>query len=137
MKPFIIWLVIAMAVFGGIGGGYHAALTGNPRKVLVAVDSSFQMKAAWTRVPAMLDSLDNDRYTVYSLVTEKNVVHSWQATLNLETMTPYAPLELSKLTGPAQYPEITQADRKYFLTTDQSLTSNPEFSSWTILQLTP
>jgi hypothetical protein len=75
MKPFLIWLVIAILVFGGIGGGYHASLTQNPRKVLVAVDSSFQMKSAWSRVPDLLNSLDNQRYTTYSLVTEKKSIH--------------------------------------------------------------
>ncbi len=137
MKPFLIWLVIAIVVFGGIGGGYHAALTKNPRKVLVAVDSSFQMKSAWSRVPEILDSLDNERYTVYSLVTEKNVVHDWQSTLNPDSTVPYAPLELSRLIGPAKYPEIDQAAQKYFITTDPTLSSNPDFKGWTIIQLAP
>jgi hypothetical protein len=135
MKPFLVWLAIVILVFGGLGGGYHAMLLQNPRKVLVAVDSSFQMKSAWSRVPNLLDSLDNDRYTVYTLVTEKNPIHSWKSTLNLGALVPYAPLDLAKLTGPEKYPEIEQAAQKYLITTDQTLSSNPDFKEWTIIQL--
>lgn len=137
MKPFLIWLVIAVLVFGGIGGGYHAMLTRNPRKVLVAVDSSFQMKSAWPRVPELLDSLDNQRYTAYGLVTEKNPIHSWKSMLELGNVVPYAPADFSKLTGSGKYPEIDAAGQKYFITTDTAVTSNKEFKDWNILQLTP
>lgn len=137
MKPFIIWLVIAILVFGGIGGGYHAMLTRSPRKVLVAVDSSFQMKSAWPRVPDLLDSLDNQRYTAYSLVTEKNPIHSWRSALELDNVVPYAPADFSKLTGPEKYPEIDEAESKYFITTDTAVASKNEFKGWTIIQLTP
>ena len=137
MKSFIIWFVITVLVFGGIGGGYHAMLNQNPRKVLVAVDSSFQMKSAWSRVPELLDSLDNQRYTSYSLVTEKNPIHSWQSRLELGNVVPYAPADFSKLTGPEKYPEIDQAAQKYLITTDTTVASKNEFKGWTVLQLTP
>lgn len=137
MKPFLIWLVITILVFGGIGGGYHAMLTQNPRKVLVAVDSSFQMKSAWPRVPDLLDSLDNHRYTTYSLVTEKKLIHSWEFTLTLNGVVPYAPADYSKLIGPEKYAEIGQAQRKILITTDQTLASNPDFKGWEIIQLAP
>lgn len=137
MKPFLLWLVIAIVVFGALGGGYHAALTQHPRTVLVAVDSSFQMKSAWARVPDILDSLDNERYTQYALVTEKAEVHGWQPELQLGSMVPYAPLDVTNLAGPNRYAAIDQAARKYFITTDGSLQSNPEFRDWTIIQLTP
>ena len=137
MKPFITWLVIVIVVFGGISGGYHVMLSQNPRKVLVAVDSSFQMKAAWPRVPELLDSLDNQRYTAYSLVTEKNPIHGWKSTLELDNVVPYAPADFSKLTGPEKYPEIDEAGSKYFITTDTAVASGNDFKGWTIMQLMP
>ncbi len=137
MKPFLIWLVIAIVVFGGIGGGYHVTLAGNPRKVLVAVDSSFQMKSAWPRVSDLLDSLDNQRYSAYSLVTEKQIIHSWKPALNLNSVVPYAPADFSKLTGPDRFPDIDEAQHKYFITTNSSAISNDDFKGWEIIQLAP
>jgi len=109
-------------VFGGIGGGYHAMLTQSPRKVLVAVDSSFQMKSAWSRVLELLDSLDNQRYTTYSLVTEKNPIHSWRSTLELGNVVPYAPADFSKLTG---FSKVIKNSVRYY-----SYTPKPEYTNW-------
>jgi hypothetical protein len=137
MKPFLIWLVLAILVFGGIGGGYHAKLMSAPRKVVVAVDSSFQMKSAWGRVPDLLDSLDNGRYTTYSLVTEKNLIHSWQPALRLGSVVPYAPTDFSNLTGPNSYPEIAEADVKYLITSDQAQIASNTLKGWEIVKLAP
>ena len=94
MKPFLIWTVITLIVFGTLSGAYHLYLQTHPRKVLVAVDSSFPMKAAWSRVPRVLETIADQRYATFSLVTEKNRIHSWSAALKLGTIVPYAPRDL-------------------------------------------
>ena len=137
MKPFIIWTVITLIVFGVCSGGYHFYLGENPRKILVAVDSSFPMKAAWARVTQILETLDDQRYAAFSLVTEKNKIHSWRPELNLGTIVPYAPPDFSKLTGGEKYSEIDEALQKYLITTDTEASQSKDFKGWTIIQLTP
>ena len=56
------------------------------------------------------------RYTVYSLVTEKDRVHGWQDTLSLGKLSPFAPRNLDKLRNGDKFPEIEEADRKYIVT---------------------
>jgi hypothetical protein len=139
MKPFLIWLVITVLVFGGLGGGYHATLTQNPRKVLVAVDSSTNMASAWPRVPETLRTLETQRYAVFCLVDKSRVLHSpaWQPALTLGRIVPYGPPDFSKLVGPDRFAEIEQAGQKYLITTAQSLAASPNLAGWTIIQLTP
>jgi len=82
MKAFFSWLAITLAAFGGLGGGYHLALEGNPHRVLVVVDSSFAMKPDWSRIPRVLDRIDNERYAQFALATEKGPVHGYGSRLD-------------------------------------------------------
>jgi hypothetical protein len=136
MKPFIIWIVITLLVFGTSSAAYHLYLEKSPRKILVAVDSSFSMKEVWNQVPQTLRTLEGQRYVTYSLVTEKNKIHSWSPELKLGTIVPYAPRDFSKLIGNAKYPEVEEAQQKYLITDPDGAQSN-NFRGWTVISLTP
>jgi hypothetical protein len=136
MKPFVIWLVLVFIVFGAISGVYHLYLSNSPHKVLVAIDSSFSMKAVWSQVPSILRQLEERRYTTFSLVTEKNKIHSWAPALQLGALIPYAPRDFAKLIGNGQYPEIGEAQQKYLIT-DPEGAQNNNFKGWTVIQLNP
>jgi hypothetical protein len=113
MKPFALWLVIAGVLFGGMCGAYHVYLTEHPRKVLVAVDTSYPMKPVWDQVPGILKNLSAQRYARFALVTEKSKVHDWSFKLEPGKLTPYAPRDLSRLND---YPEIKEASFKFLIT---------------------
>ena len=136
MKPFIIWLAIACAVFGGMSGTYHLYLSSNPRLVLVAVDSSFSMQSAWPRVADQLESLDDRHYARFSLVTEKNRVHGWDEALTLGKIVPYAPRDFSKLSDSSAYPELDEAQEKYLIT-NRDGAKESGLKGWTVIQLAP
>ncbi len=137
MKPFVIWIIITLIVFGTCSAAYHLYLEKNPRKILVAVDSSFLMQAVWPQVPQALEAIANRRYTVFSLVTEKNRIHSWSPNLQLGTLVPYAPQDFLKLTNSTEYPEIAEAMQKYLITTNIEASQSKDFKGWIIIQLTP
>ena len=133
MKPILVWLALTLAAFGSLAGAYHLNLAGDPRKVLVIVDSSFAMKSIWHRVPQILDELSDRRYAAFGLMTEKNRVHGWQSKLVLGRLAPYAPRDFAKLKTGTGAPEAEHASEVYFLTnaaTDQ-LDGLP---SWTIIR---
>lgn len=134
MKPFFIWIVITLLVFVGISGAYHLYLQNNPRRILVALDSSFSMKSVWNQVPDILKDLEQQRYTMFSLVTEKNKIHSWSPSLNLDTLVPYAPRNFSKLLDSASYPEINEAKEKFLITNREGAQSE-NMTGWTVVQL--
>ena len=137
MKPFIIWLVFTVFVFGASSGAYHLYLEKSPRKILVAVDSSFSMKAVWNQVPQALKTISADqRYVTFSLVTEKTRIHSWSPELKLDSVVPYAPRDFSKFLDSGKYPEIDEAQQKYLITDSDGAQSN-NFKGWTVIPLTP
>ncbi len=136
MKPFIIWLAIACIVFSGMSGAYHLYLSSNPRLVLVAVDSSFSMKSAWPRVADKLEGIAERRYASFSLVTEKNRIHTWDDRLKLGKLVPYAPRDFSKLADSSAYPELDEAQEKYLITTRDGARES-SLQDWTIIQLAP
>ncbi len=133
MKPFLIWIVSTLVVFGMFGGVYHFYLENNPRKILVAVDTSFPMKAVWGLVPQTLETIAEQRYTTFALVTEKNKIHSWSASLHSMKTVPYAPRKFSKLIE-KEYQEIDDATEKYFVT-NASADETEKLKEWTILQI--
>ena len=137
MKPFIIWLSITLGAFGACSGAYHLYLTQNPRKIFVAVDSSFQMNAVWQRVPATLTTIEQQRYAQFALATEKNRIHGWSPRLQLGTLVPYAPRNFSKLEGGTEYPEIAEAAQKYLITTKLDAAQTAKLRDWRMIQLTP
>lgn len=137
MKPFGIWLSLTVIVFGACSGAYHLYLTQNPRKIFVAVDSSFQMNAVWQRVPATLTTIQQQRYAQFALVTEKTRIHGWSPTLQLGTLVPYAPRNFSKLEGATEYPEMAEAAQKYLITTMLDAAQISKFRGWRMIQLVP
>ena len=137
MKPFLLWLSITLSIFGACSAAYHLYLTQNPRKILVAVDSSFQMNAVWQRVPVTLTSIQQQRYAQFALVTEKARIHSWSPSLQLGTLVPYAPRDFSKLERDTEYPEMAEAFQKYLITTMIDAAQMARLRDWRVIQLMP
>ena len=136
MKPYLVWLAIALVSFGGLGGGYHAYLEAHPRKVLVVVDASFAMQPAWTRVGLALSQLEDRRYTSFSLFTEKGKVHGWSARLHPGKISPYAPRDFSRLVNGPQPPEIAEATERVLITNASGADLEP-FDDWVIIHVPP
>ena len=137
MKPFIIWLGLTLGIFSACSGAYHLYLTQNPRKIFVAVDSSFQMNAVWQRVPAALAAIEQQRYAQFALATEKNRIHGWSPRLQLGTLVPYAPRDFSKLEGGTEYQEMADAAQKYLITTMLDAAQTEKLRGWQLIQLLP
>ena len=132
MKVFAIWLIGTLVAFGALGGSYHLSLTSDPRKVVVIVDSSYPMTDVWPRVRRILKALDDERYSVFSLFTEKNGVHSWRERLDLGQMAPYGPRNFKNLRS-GKFHEVAEATRVYFVTNapDADLES---FGDWQVVR---
>ena len=137
MKQFLVWCAVFFGLYGGLSGAYHLHLTSHPRRVLVAVDTSFPMQAVWSQVPHTLDTLQTRRYSLFSLITEKARVHTWQPQLALGHVQPYAPRALVQLLDHQKYPEIAAADQVYVVTNAAHSATLAADARWHIVQLSP
>ena len=63
LKQFLLWCVVFLGLYGVLSSAYHLHLTRHPRKVLVAVDTSFPMQAVWSQVP---DTLATSRRSAHT-----------------------------------------------------------------------
>lgn len=133
MRAFAIWLLLTLAGFGGLGGGYHLSLSSDPHRVLVVVDSSFAMKPDWHRVSGILDRIEKQRYAQFALATEKGPVHGYGRRLDAERLTPYAPRDFSKLDALDDAPELAGAE-EYILVTNAPAGDTGGLGGWTILR---
>ncbi len=133
MKAFLSWLTITLIAFGGLGGGYHLALGGDPHRVLVVVDSSFGMKPDWGRIARVLDKIDNRRYAQFALATEKGPVHGYERRLDAGRLTPYAPRDFSRLGSLDRVPELAGAE-EFILVTNAPAGETGGLSGWTIVR---
>jgi hypothetical protein len=117
MKRFVLWLVLALGLYAGLAIPYHFYLAKNPRRIAVAVDTSFEMESAMSSVRQILLSIATTRYAVFSLHTDKAPQHGWQDNLDAGVrLVAYGPRDLAALVDPDRYPEIRQADRLIVLT---------------------
>ena len=135
MKPFLLWLVLAAAGFGGLAAGYDYHLRDNPRRIAVVVDTSYDMLAVWPRVEPKLAEIGGARYSAFSLATDKRLIHGWQQRLRLDLAEPYGPRDFSKLGELKAAPEIAQAETVYFLTNAPASEIAP-FGGWQVVPLT-
>jgi len=137
MKQFLLWCVLFLGLYGVLSSTYHLYLTRHPRKVLVAVDTSFPMQAVWSQVPDTLAAIQAQRYTLFSLITDKARIHPWQSRLELGHLQPYAPRSLAQMLDPHRYPEMAAADQIYVVTNAANSTTLAADKRWHIVQLQP
>ncbi len=117
MRRFLVWLAVTVAVFAGVSVPYHLYLRDNPRRVVVAVDTSYSMEADGAQVRTDLQRLGALRYARFSLLTDKVRVHGWQDELQADkALSFYGPQDLSALADRGRYPELSEADEVYVLT---------------------
>ena len=137
MKQFLLWCVVFLGLYGVLSSAYHLHLTRHPRRVVVAVDTSFPMQAVWSQVPDRLTALEAQRYTLFSLITDKARIHPWQSRLELGHLQPYAPRALAQMLDPHRYPEIAAADRIYVVTNAANSAALAKDKRWHMVQLQP
>ena len=115
MKSFLLWLGLCVVAFGATGGGYHAFLSSSPHRLLVIVDSSFEMQPKWAQVPKLLKQIGQRPYTEFALATEKKPVHQWSAKLSLGRISAYAPRNFATVNVGENAALIAEADRIIFI----------------------
>ena len=129
MKSFLIWIVGVALVFGVFAA--VTSLTRDTKQVFVVVDSSFPMQAVWFQVPGVLDEIDDEDRAEFALATEKDFVHSWQKTLNLVGVEPFAPCDFD---GIDAYAEAQVADELVLVTTSTSC-DTAALQGWRIIEV--
>ena len=137
MKQFLVWCVAFLGLYGVLSSTYHLHLTRHPRRVLVAIDTSFPMHAVWSQVPGVLAALQTQRYTLFSLITDKTHIHTWQPQLVLGHLRPYAPRTLAQMLDQRRYPDIGAADQVYVVTNAANRAALAEDKRWHIVPLQP
>jgi hypothetical protein len=137
MKQFLLWCAMFCGLYGVLSSAYHLHLTRHPRRVLVAVDTSFPMQAVWSQVPDTLAAIQAQRYTLFGLITDKARVHPWQPKLELGHLQPYAPRTLAQMLDLHRYPEMAVADQIYVLTNAINSAALVADKRWHIVQLQP
>ena len=137
MKQFLLWCAVFCGLYGVLSSAYHLHLTRHPRRVLVAVDTSFPMQAVWSQVPDTLAAIQAQRYTLFSLITDKARIHPWQPRLELGHLQPYAPRTLAQMLDLHRYPEMAVADQIYVVTNAINSAALAADKRWHIVQLQP
>lgn len=136
MKPFALWLCLALSGFGALGGGYHLYLSEHPRRILVAVDASYPMQSVWPEVREALLAVEQRPYATFSLYTEKGKVHGWADRLSAGKIQPYAPRNLGALPVGAGAPELEEAGERVLITNAPAAELG-DFAGWTIVRPAP
>ncbi len=136
LKIFLLWFLVAGTLYAAVGGGLHLYLSSEPERILVAVDSSYAMKAKWPAVVELLERLDTkNRYTHFALITEKRSVHSWQPDLSLGNTRAYGPRRLQRLMEQDVFFSQQTADERILITSQSPGTEDLRKAGWDIILL--
>jgi hypothetical protein len=130
VKPLVIWLsglAVAFGLFAGVSAG-----TRDDEQVYVVVDSSFQMRPVWSRVPDELDRIDDRSDAEFALAIEKRSIHGFRSELTLVGVEPFAPCTFA---GLADDPAAEAADERILITTAANTCDIEQFAGWTIIEL--
>lgn len=135
MKPLAIWLAAVVVAFGIFA--VAASLLQETTRVFVFVDSSNPMQVVWRDVPRELDRLDDAERSEFALAHGQSrsvdLVHSWQSTLQLTGVEPFAPCSFDEI---GDFAEVADADELVLVTTDGSCDTSA-LVDWTIVVLEP
>ncbi len=131
MKTLLRWLVIHIVLFALVAVGGHWWFKNNPRRVLVAVDASFDAAKDWDGTVAAVNAVDDNPgpYTVFALVTDKGPVHGWQKTLELGNIVAFGPRNFEVLEDDARFPLIDDATERLLVTNAPKVPSG-----WTVVR---
>lgn len=124
MKKFIIWLIITLVVFAGLFGVLHFTFSNNPKRIIVAVDTSIGMKKVDYRVKSTIKKLLGRRYSVYTLITDKSKLAEWKTKPVVpRDLKYYGPQDLTRFEGMKNVVDFNGANQVYFITNkaDQAL----------------
>ena len=116
MKHAVIWLVVAVASYAGLAGGYHAWLQTHPRRIVVVVDSSNAMQGMLPRVDAILDDLARRRYHEFALYTDRSRMHGWSRRFSPGRIAAYGPRDPARFEALRSRPEFAEADEVFLIT---------------------
>ena len=131
MRALAIFLLGVVLVFGAVAAAI--ILTTPTERAFVVVDNAFPMREVWNQVPQALDGIEDEGYAEYALATEKDLVHSWQDSLELQARRPYAPCDLGEI---ETYAEAAAADARILITTAASCPVD-SLTAWEVILLEP
>ncbi|MBN1412613.1 MAG: hypothetical protein JW969_17320 [Spirochaetales bacterium] len=141
MKAFLICLSVFLGLMIGLSVLYHVQLTLNPRKIVVAVDTSVRMKNALPDIRAFIADLRQRRYAEFCLITGTNRIHDFSQALNLgplnDSISYFGARELERMTDIKRFPSLAAADEIYFLTNAADITPLEKMGKGKIVQFTP
>ncbi|OHD13663.1 MAG: hypothetical protein A2086_01085 [Spirochaetes bacterium GWD1_27_9] len=121
MKRFLIWIIIFIVFIVSFWVGAHFYLAKNPKKIAVAIDTSYFMNQNWGSVVNTVKNIANQKYSTYCLLTDKQLIHSWNNELlsyKLGSIKPYGPRDLAIFYDNTRYKEINEATVIYIITND-------------------
>lgn len=137
MRTFLLWCVLTMSCYSGLVAAYHLYLSSHPRRILIALDTSYPMQPVWEQARAMVQALPQRRYSEFSVITDKGRLHGWQPAPALGNLQPYAPRNFATFLDPRQSPEIAAADTVYVVTNAPDTATLRQASGREVIVLTP
>ena len=136
MKQFVIWLIIFLAIYSGISIYYHGYLTDNPKKIVIAVDESFNMNNLMPRIKEQLNSLKKRNYTIFSVVTSQRKIHDWKSMPRIDNFQPFGPRDFEQMADNIES-LLGEADEIIIFTNAKDISLLQQLDKTNIVQLNP
>ena len=122
MKRFIVFISIFVVVIGAFAVFTNYFMAGSPKKILIAIDSSYSMNNSWTIINDRLKEYKDAKYTKFSLITDKFLIHSWENELKIQKLgniKPYGPKDISVFLDTIKFHELKDADEIIIVTDEK------------------
>lgn len=121
MKRFIIWLVITVLVYAVLFGAAHFVFSNNPKRIVVAIDTSVGMKKSDYRIKNALKKILTKRYSLFTIITDKSKLTDWSKKPAVpRTFKYYGPQDLNHFVKMSGVVDFSAAQQVYFITNSEA-----------------
>jgi hypothetical protein len=116
MRAFLIWIAVFLALTLSYSILTHNYLSANPRNIVIAVDTSFEMKKDEAAVDAIIRNIIKIPYSVFTLITDKSKLLSGvNGSVFSADLKYYGSLNVDDLIDPQRYPELNKAEKVFVI----------------------
>lgn len=127
MRVFGLWLVGSLLCWAGAERVLDSHFSKNPQLIVVALDTSVSMEPVWSKIPALVDAINDAPYAKFVLHGPRGILHGPSDKIDLGQLRPYGPRSFD------YFAKIVAGSHRHILITNVPPTQLPALSGWEVL----
>jgi hypothetical protein len=115
-KKFFLWILVILVVFSILTIATHFFLTINPKKIVIAIDTSLKMKDKSYDIVKKLGDILDSRYAEFIIISDKSKILSTKEKVDVSGyLRFYGPSDIASFADLTKNPVLKNSDKIIFI----------------------